>query len=346
MTKYYYAGSQRIAIPQGDDVRKNGVLSYIFGDHVSTMLNTSLGSTNIVTDDVGNVISETKYKACPLRLRYGMLREGEERYSSGANPSEYTFTGQYFYTSDFGLMFYNARWYDPSLGRFAQADTIVPLMQGTQAWDRYAYVNNNPLRYIDPTGHRCEPGDNEPGGYCDGTPTTSDDILLSGFPDSVTITLTADELLDISDEINEDVNGDDGIRENASSAANTWSTVNDLGNLVVGTVISGIACSATLGACVFIVGGAFYLENRLTNSVIEQSAASSYEDLQETSLYFESVAHQIDPNHDSGSTEIAIEIYTTLGGGVYIQADNIQGNVSVSAGIYHYNYDIAPYLQP
>ena len=47
----------------------------------------------------------------------------------------------------------NARWYDPSLGRFAQADSIVPVSQGTQAWDRYAYVNNNPIRYNDPTGH-------------------------------------------------------------------------------------------------------------------------------------------------------------------------------------------------
>ena len=30
--------------------------------------------------------------------------------------------------------------------------------QGVQAWDRYAFVNNNPTRYIDPTGH----------GACDG----------------------------------------------------------------------------------------------------------------------------------------------------------------------------------
>ena len=51
-------------------------------------------------------------------------------------------------------MFYNARWYDPGLGRFAQADTIIPLQtQGVQAWDRYAGMNNNPVRYNDPSGH-------------------------------------------------------------------------------------------------------------------------------------------------------------------------------------------------
>jgi len=48
-------------------------------------------------------------------------------------------------------MFYNARYYDPALGRFAQADTIVP--GGFQGLDRYSYVNNNPLRYTDPAGH-------------------------------------------------------------------------------------------------------------------------------------------------------------------------------------------------
>lgn len=60
-------------------------------------------------------------------------------------------------TEGFGLMFYNARWYDPTLGRFAQADTIIPQQtQGTQAWDRYAYTNNNPIKYADPSGHWLE----------------------------------------------------------------------------------------------------------------------------------------------------------------------------------------------
>ena len=53
-------------------------------------------------------------------------------------------------------MFYNARWYDPALGRFAQADSIVP--PGVQGLDRYAYVNNNPMRYTDPSGHSTDCG--------------------------------------------------------------------------------------------------------------------------------------------------------------------------------------------
>ncbi len=124
--KYYYAGSQRIAM------RTNGTLNFLLGDH--------LGSTSLVTDATGVVISEMKYKAW-----------GEVRYASGTSPTDYTYTGQFSYAADFGLMFYNARWYDSSLSRFAQADTVIP--GGVQGYDRYAYTNNNPIIYTDPSGH-------------------------------------------------------------------------------------------------------------------------------------------------------------------------------------------------
>jgi RHS repeat-associated protein len=53
----------------------------------------------------------------------------------------------------FGLMFYVSRWYDPALGRFVQADTLVPDPGDPGDFDRYAYGLNNPLKYIDPSGH-------------------------------------------------------------------------------------------------------------------------------------------------------------------------------------------------
>ncbi len=49
---------------------------------------------------------------------------------------------------------YNARWYDGKLGRFVSADTIVPGPGNPQSFNRYAYVLNNPLKYVDPSGHR------------------------------------------------------------------------------------------------------------------------------------------------------------------------------------------------
>jgi len=126
ITKYYYAGSQRIAM------RTNGTLNYLLGDH--------LGSTSLVTDSAGIKINEQRYKAW-----------GETRYTFGNEKTRYQYTGQFSYASDFGLYFYNARWYDPALGRFAQADSIIP--GGVQGYDRYAYVNNSPINYVDPSGH-------------------------------------------------------------------------------------------------------------------------------------------------------------------------------------------------
>jgi len=70
-------------------------------------------------------------------------------------------------------MFFNARWLDPALGRFSQADTLIPeASQGTQAWDRYAGMNNNPVRFNDPTGHMVDDGCNSES--CD---LTNQDII-------------------------------------------------------------------------------------------------------------------------------------------------------------------------
>ena len=52
-----------------------------------------------------------------------------------------------------GLYFYNARYYDPILGRFIRPDTLIPQEFNPQAYDRYAYEMDNPLRFTDPTGH-------------------------------------------------------------------------------------------------------------------------------------------------------------------------------------------------
>ncbi len=48
---------------------------------------------------------------------------------------------------------YVARQYDPALGRFLQADTIVPDPANPQSLNRYSYTLGNPLRYTDPSGH-------------------------------------------------------------------------------------------------------------------------------------------------------------------------------------------------
>jgi hypothetical protein len=45
------------------------------------------------------------------------------------------------------------RWYDAQLGRWISADTIVPEPGNPQSLNRYSYVYNNPLKFVDPSGH-------------------------------------------------------------------------------------------------------------------------------------------------------------------------------------------------
>jgi len=100
----------------------------------------------------------------PCRTRHArrVLRKGEVRYTAPSKtlPTRFTFTSQYSYiageatdlgSAGFGLIFYQSRFYDPQLGRMTQADSIVP--GGVQGLDRYGYVNNSPLVYVDPSGH-------------------------------------------------------------------------------------------------------------------------------------------------------------------------------------------------
>jgi RHS repeat-associated protein len=60
---------------------------------------------------------------------------------------------------DTGLMDYKARFYDPALNRFLQPDSIVSNPLNPQTWNRYSYVNNSPVNFTDPSGHRCAPED-------------------------------------------------------------------------------------------------------------------------------------------------------------------------------------------
>ena len=55
-----------------------------------------------------------------------------------------------------GLVHMGARFYDPIIGRFISADTIVPGAGNPQAFNRYAYALNRPLSFVDPSGHQSE----------------------------------------------------------------------------------------------------------------------------------------------------------------------------------------------
>ncbi|MBN2074581.1 MAG: RHS repeat-associated core domain-containing protein [Dehalococcoidales bacterium] len=96
-----------------------------------------------MTSDNGTSLGTIKY------YPFGGTRAGDV-------PTDIKFTGQRL--DDTGLYYYNARYYDATIGRFISADAIVPGPANPQNFNRYSYCLNNPLKYIDPSGHDVEIG--------------------------------------------------------------------------------------------------------------------------------------------------------------------------------------------
>jgi RHS repeat-associated protein len=55
--------------------------------------------------------------------------------------------------SESGLDFFASRYYSAAMGRFTSPDSFGGRVVNPQTLNLYAYVRNNPLKYIDPTGH-------------------------------------------------------------------------------------------------------------------------------------------------------------------------------------------------
>jgi RHS repeat-associated protein len=77
---------------------------------------------------------------------------GKRGQGAGITASNYLFTDQEL-DKESGLYNYDARLYDPVVGKFASADPIVQAPFFSQSFNRYAYSFNNPLIYVDPTGY-------------------------------------------------------------------------------------------------------------------------------------------------------------------------------------------------
>ncbi len=54
---------------------------------------------------------------------------------------------------EFNLINMNGRMYDPLIARMLSPDNYVQSTSSTQAYNRYSYAYNNPLKYTDPTGN-------------------------------------------------------------------------------------------------------------------------------------------------------------------------------------------------
>jgi len=125
---------------------------YRFGADVIGVRRSDQGTRHLFSDHLGSVSAATTASGALVGMQHydpwGRVRTG------GIGLTARTFTGQRLDAT--GLLYYHARYYDPTLGRFIAPDSLVPEPGAPQSLNRYAYVYNNPLKYTDPTGHWIE----------------------------------------------------------------------------------------------------------------------------------------------------------------------------------------------
>ncbi len=99
-----------------------------------------LGSVALLTGAQGQVVAAYEYDA------FGKLKN-----TRGSVPNPFAFTARELDPAT-GLYYYRARYYDPDLGRFLSPDPLPIRVGEPLDLNRYLYVRNNPVRFIDPLG--------------------------------------------------------------------------------------------------------------------------------------------------------------------------------------------------
>lgn len=123
---HYLLGPNRLAVQD-----RSGNVVWFLEDH--------LQSVRLLTDAAGKVCGAAEYTA------FG--------HADGlpAGATNFGFTGEWR-DPDTGLIFLRARWYDPEVGRFISPDPLWGALERPASLNRYAYVENNPVNGVDPTG--------------------------------------------------------------------------------------------------------------------------------------------------------------------------------------------------
>ena len=101
----------------------------------------ALGSPTAATDQQGNVVWRETYEPYGERIKKEPASSTNARWHTG-----------HVLDAETGLQYAGARYYDPVLGRFMGIDPQGFSQGDPHSFNRYAYGNNNPYKYIDPNG--------------------------------------------------------------------------------------------------------------------------------------------------------------------------------------------------
>ena len=95
-----------------------------------------------VTDAKGGIVEQYNYTP------YGELITGEYR-----EDIPFLYNGQYgVITDNNGLYYMRARYYNVEIKRFINQDVLLGVLERVSSLNRYAYVEGNPISYLDPFG--------------------------------------------------------------------------------------------------------------------------------------------------------------------------------------------------
>lgn len=116
------------------------VASSVCAEDVTYFHNDALGSPVAATDKYGDLQWQAAY------MPYGA------KHSSSDKPvGDVDYTG-HLEDEDLSLTYMQARYYDPAVGRFYSNDPVGFTPNNLHSFNRYAYANNNPYKYVDPDG--------------------------------------------------------------------------------------------------------------------------------------------------------------------------------------------------
>ncbi|MEZ8878111.1 RHS repeat-associated core domain-containing protein [Vibrio lentus] len=110
----------------------------------------ALNSVDMITDGYGIVVERRSYDTWGKQRKVAWREDGPLDVVQQAITNR-GYTGHEEIV-EVGLVHMNGRVYDQELGRFISPDPIIQAPYVTNSFNRYAYVWNNPLKYVDPTG--------------------------------------------------------------------------------------------------------------------------------------------------------------------------------------------------
>ena len=102
------------------------------------------GTPMIATDAAGNVVWKENHRPYGERV----LKQAANNNST----NKIGFAGKPF-DDQTGLSYMGARYYNPVIGRFMGVDPVGFQENNIHSFNRYAYANNNPYKFVDPDGH-------------------------------------------------------------------------------------------------------------------------------------------------------------------------------------------------